>query len=379
MSTAIGTNLTSLFSSAGRGYTIPAAPSLAQILTDEDKKKTSSSPSTIISLSDEAKAYLAQTSQSAKADVVSLETLATNARNWFDQQYEKLGISSAKLDGQVAVDFTSQSRATLSAIASNAQRLFSKEETEAAKSALQDRFDDAIAPYVVIARHGGDYASLYKAALAYMDEAGTDERATSLWRDQHKALVEGAAAARRNFGKAPNTGNNDDPVQALLDQKTDTDSLPSDASSNSIAARARGLLDDQINAAADKGSELVFDARRTFGQQVDFSKFDNRMLATVSLNQNATFSIDEARAAKTELNQRNRLSLLNAINSGNSSDPSAGSLAMIKQYAAMSAEEKSALGVTEQVMNRLVRGYNSLLSVQSSFSSGGATGISAYL
>ena len=379
MSTAIGTNLTSLFSSPGRGYSIPAAPSLAQILTDEDKKKTSSSPSTIISLSDEAKAYLAQTSQSAKADVVSLETLATNARNWFDQQYEKLGISSAKLDGQVAVDFTSQSRATLSAIASNAQRLFSKEETEAAKSALQDRFDDVIAPYVVIARHGGDYASLYKAALAYMDEAGTDERATSLWQDQHKALVEGAAAARKNFGKAPNAGNSDDPVQALLDQKTDTDSLPSDASSNSIAARARALLDDQINAAADQGSELVFDTRRNFGQQADFSKFDNRMLATVSLNHDATFSIDEARAAKAELNQRNRLSLLNAINSGNSSDPSAGSLAMIKQYAAMSAEEKSALGVTEQVMNRLVRGYNSLLAVQSSFSNSGTTGISAYL
>lgn len=378
MSTAIGTNLTSLFSSARRGYSVPAAPSLVQILTDEDKKKTSSSPSTIISLSDEAKAYLAQTSQSTKSDAVSLEILATNARTWFDQQYEKLGISSAKLDGQVAVDFSSQSRATLSAVASNAQRLFSKEEIEAAKSALQDRFDDVVSPHVVIARHGGDYASLYEAALVYMNEAGTDERATSLWQDQYKALVEGEAAARKNFGKAPDTGNSDDPVRALLDQKTDTDSPSSDASGDSIAAQARALLDDQINAAADKGSELVFDARRKFGQQADFSKFDNRMLATVSLNQDATFSIDEARAAKAELNQRNRLSLLNAINSGNSSDPSAGSLAMIKQYAAMSAEEKSALGVTQQVMDRLVRGYNSLLSVQSSVSSGG-TGISAYL
>lgn len=377
MSTAIGTNLTSLFSSAGRGYSVPATPSLVQILSDEEKKKTSSSPSTIISLSDEAKAYLAQTSQSAKS--TSLETLATNARAWFDQQYEKLGISSAKLDGQIAVDFSSQSRATLSAVASNAQRLFSKEEIEAATSALQDRFDDAIAPHVVIARHSGDYVSLYEAALAYMDEAGTDERATSLWQDQHKALVEGVAAARKNFGKAPDTGNSDDPVRALLEKKTETGAPSSGAGSSSIAMRARALLDDQINAAADKGSELVFDARRNFGQQVDFSKFDNRMLATISLNQEATFSIDEARAAKAELNQRNRLSLLDAINSGNSSDPSAGSLAMIKQYAAMSAEEKSALGVTEQVMSRLVRGYNSLLSVQSSFSSGGATGISAYL
>ncbi|ARQ00989.1 hypothetical protein [Pseudorhodoplanes sinuspersici] len=379
MSTAIGTNLTSLFSSAGRGYTIPAAPSLAQILTDEDKKKTSSSPSTIISLSDEAKAYLAQTSQPANSDAMPLETLATNARNWFDQQYEKLGISSAILDGAVAVDFSSQSRATLSAIVSNAQKLFSKDEVKAAQSALQGRFDDAMAHHVVIARHSGDYASLYDAALAYMDEAGADERNTASWQAQRKALVDGAAAARKTFGKAPNTGNSDDPVQVLLAKTSEMNSPSSGASSGSIAARARALLDDQINAAADKGSELVFNARRTFGQQVDFSKFDNRMLATVSLNQDATFSIDEARAAKAELNQRNRLSLLNAINSGNSSDPSAGSLAMIKQYAAMSAEEKSVLGVTEQVMNRLVRGYNSLLSVQSSFSNSGTTGISAYL
>jgi hypothetical protein len=328
--TAIGTNLTSLFSSAHRGYSVPATPSLVQILSDDDKKKASSSPSTIISLSDEAKAFLAQTSQ-AKSETVSLETLATNARAWFDQQYEKLGISSAKLDGKTAVDFSSQSRAALSAVASNAQRLFSKEEIEAAASALQNRFDDAITPHVVIARHGGDYAGLYEAALAYMNEAGADERATSLWQDQHKALVEGAAAARKSFGKAPDTGNSDDPVRALLDQKTATGAPSSGAGSNSIAGRARALLDDQIDAAADKGSELVFDTRRNFGQQVDFSKFDNRMLATVSLNQEATFSIDEARAAKAELNQRNRLSLLNAINSGNSSDPSAGSLAMIKQ------------------------------------------------
>lgn len=378
MSTAIGTNLASLFSSARRGYSVPETPSLVQILTEEDKKKSSSSPSTIISLSDEAKAYLAQVSQSAKTDAVPLETLAANARGWFDQQYEDLGISSAILDGEVAVDFSSQSRATLSAVASNAQKLFSDDEVKAAKLALQDRFDDAVAHKAVIARYSGDYASLYEAALAYMDEAGADERNTALWQTQRNALVEGAAAARKIFGKAPDTGNADDPVRALLDTTSDADGPTTGASGGTIAARARALLDDQINAAADNGRELVFNARRQSGQQVDFSKFDNRMLATISLNQNATFSIDEARAAKAELNQRNRLNLLNAINSANGSDPSAGSLAMIKQYASMSAEEKSALGVTEQVMNRLVRGYNSLLSVQNGFS-GNSAGIGSYL
>ncbi len=373
MSTAIGTNLTSLFSSTRRGYSVPEAPSLVQILAEEAKKKSSSSPSTIISLSDEAKAYLAQTSQAAKADVVPLETLATTARSWFDQQYEKLGISSAILDGEVAVDFSSQSRATLSAVVSNAQRLFSNEEIKAAKLALQGRFDDAMAHKVVIARYSRDYASLYDAAIAYMDEAGADERSTALWQAQRNALVEGAAAARKNAGMVPNTGNSNDPIRALLDKDSETG-----ASGATIAARARALLDDQIKAAAGKGSELLFNAHRKVGQQVDFSDFSNRMLATMSLNQDAAFSIDEVRAAKAELNQRNRMSLLSAINSANTSDPSAGSLAMIKQYAAMSTEEKSALGVTEQLMNRLVKSYNSLLSVQSGFNTAN-TGIGAYM
>ena len=374
MSTAIGTNLTSLFSSTRRGYSVPEAPSLVQILAEEAKKKSSSSPSTIISLSDEAKAYLAQTSQAAKADVVPLEALATTARSWFDQQYEKLGISSAILDGEVAVDFSSQSRATLSAVVSNAQRLFSNEEIKAAKLALQGRFDDAMAHKVVIARYSRDYASLYDAAIAYMDEAGADERSTALWQAQRNALVEGAAAARKNAGMVPNTGNSNDPIRALLDKDSETGA----SSGATIAARARALLDDQIKAAAGKGSELLFNAHRKVGQQVDFSDFSNRMLATMSLNQDAAFSIDEVRAAKAELNQRNRMSLLSAINSANTSDPSAGSLAMIKQYAAMSTEEKSALGVTEQLMNRLVKSYNSLLSVQSGFNTAN-TGIGAYM
>jgi len=65
----------------------------------------------------------------------------------------------------------------------------------------------------------------------------------------------------------------------------------------------------------------------------------------LSLNQDGTFSADEVRSAKGELDQRTRSSLLSALNSSNSSNPSAGSLAMIKQYSSMSAEEKSVLGV----------------------------------
>ena len=70
----------------------------------------------------------------------------------------------------------------------------------------------------MIARHTGDYASLYAAASDYLDQAGSDEKVTPAWKDQKQAVLEGFAAARASFGKAPVTGNDADPVRALLDK-----------------------------------------------------------------------------------------------------------------------------------------------------------------
>ncbi len=192
------------------------------------------------------------------------------------------------------------------------------------------------------------------------------KRATIAWQAQRQALDEGAAAAQATRGQAPDTGNPYDPVRALLDKSTQTDSAPA----GDIAGQARALLDDQIAHAKDNGKELVFDPKRKMGQQADLSPFNNRMLAAVTLNQDGTFSATEVRAAKSELDKRTRTrACLSALNSSNSSNPSAGSLAMIKQYSSMSAEERSVLGVTDDVMNRLVQNYKSLTSMQNSFSS----------
>ncbi len=374
MSTINGSNLSSLLTSARRSYVASSVPSLVQVLEEETNKISSGSPSTIVSLSDEAKAYLASSAQSSPNGPSSSTSIATSARDWLDQQYEKLGITSPRINGQIAIDFTGQDRGGLAVIASNTQGLFNKDEIDAAKSILQSRFDDAISPHTVIAHHTGEYASLYDAALAYLNEAGSDERATSTWQAQYKALTEGVAVARRNPGKAPDTGNANDVVRALLDKLSET---PSPDSSTGVTERARVLLDKQINGAKDNGTELVFDKRRRVGQQANFSQFDNRMLAAVALNQDTNFSVEEARAAKAELNSRTRLRLLEALNSGSGSDASAGSLAMIKQYATMSAEEKAVLGVTEPLMNRLVQNHQNLLSVQNALSRSG--GMSAYL
>jgi hypothetical protein len=381
MSTAIGTGLASLFNYS-RGSPIPAqsSPSLVNVLAGESGTASQTSSSTTVTLSDQAKAYLASNVTKSAVNTPSAATLTENARAWFDQQYKSLGISSAMLDGKVAVDLTGQSRATLSAIASNSQGIFSKDESTAATEALQSRFDAAVSPSVVIARHTGDYASLYDAALKYMNEAGTDEQATTAWQDQKQALVDGVAAARNAFGKAPDTGDANDPVQALLGKATSSGSITSTTDIATVAANARALLDDQTNSAQDKGTELVFDRSEKSGQQVDFSKFDNRSLAAVALNQGASFSSDESRAAKAELDQRYRTSVLNALNPTSNNSPSTNrNFPLLQQYAGMSDEEKSALGVTASFTNSLVQSYRTQQSVQNILGGNSLLGLAAYI
>jgi hypothetical protein len=283
------------------------------------------------------------------------------------------------LDGKVAVDLTGQSRATLSAVASNGQGMFSKDESAAATGALQSRFDDAVSPSVVIARHNGDYASLYEAALKYMNEAGTDEQATTAWQDQKQALVDGRQPPKRRLARLPTPATQTIRYRLCSAKRPQADrsslrrtSLPSPP--------MRALLDDQENSAKDNGTELVFDQSRTNGQQVDFSKFDNPSLAAVALNQGSSFSNDESRAAKTELDQRYRTSILNALSPTTSSSPSTnGNFPLLQQYAGMSGEEKSALGVTASFTNSLVQSYRTQLSVQNVLGGNSSLGLAAYI
>jgi hypothetical protein len=375
VSTTIGSNLPSLLSyMSNSSATGNSTPTLAQVI--DEVSTTVAQASTNVTLSDEAKAYLANLAASVSNSQAPAATLAANARTWFDQQYKELGISSAMLDGQVAVDLTGQSRATLSAVASNTQSLFTDDETAAATHGLLTRFYDAIAPQIVIARHTGDYATLYSAAMKYMDAAGADERATTSWQDQREALATGLAAATLSPGKAPDTGDANDPVSALLENPNAGGPAASGSSIESVAANARAMLDDQASAAKNNGKELVFNSLRKTGQQANLSQFDNRTLAAIALNQGSAFSAEEIRAAKTELDQRNRTNILNTINQ--SSNSGAGSLALLQQYSGMSAEEKSALGLTDQLTNRLVQTYQSTQAVQNVLSGAPSSSLTSY-
>ena len=376
MSISVGSNAASYLNYAGNAYGAGGTAAKASSASTDSADTASPSSSTSVTLSDEAKTYLAQTA--AETEKPTVASLTTQARAWFDQQYTTLGTSSAMLDGQVAVDFSGQTRATLSVITDNAQSQFSSDEVTAATKAMRSRFNDAMSPYVVIARHTGDYASLYSAASDYLDQGGADEKTTVAWQDQKQAVQEGLAAARANFGKAPVTGNEADPVRALLDKAAAPNTSATDSKPATLAANARAMLDAQAGNARDNGKDLVFSAGRQTGQQADFTDFDNRTLAIMALNGDASFSAQEAGAAKAELNQRTRGSLLTAMNPG-SGGVQASSLALLQQYAKMSPEERSVLGFNENYANRIAANYRTAASIQNSLGASPSGGLAAYL
>lgn len=382
MSVSIGSNAVSYQAYAGNAQNAPGAGNSAgrSASTSADGSGAASkSAADSVSLSEEAKAYLARNAAAATDGTLSVATLAANARKWFDQQYASLGISSALLDGEVAVDFSQQTRATLSAVADNASKQFTPDEVTAATKALQGRFDDALSPHVVIARHTGDYASLYKAASDYLDKAGDAEKATRIWQDQKQAVTEGLAAARASYGKAPATGHENDPVRALLKQAVAATPATNSSDPKDLAAQARAMLDAQAGSARDNGKELVFGGNRATGQQADFSDFDNRSLAIMALNSASSFSAAEASAAKAELNQRTRASLLNAFNPTSGSGAAGMTLGLLQQYQSMSAEERSVLGFTNDYANKIMQNYRTMSSIQHNFGSGRSGGLAAYL
>lgn len=370
MTTAIGTNP---YSAAGTAYGSQTASTAAAAKagdTGGNPAGSATSSGDTVELSDAAKAYLASQSTDAA-------TLAAEARKWFDAQYKSTGLASPMLDGSVALDMTSVSRESLSAIAANTGGQFSSDEVVAAGATLQKRFDDALTPHVVVARHTGDYAGLYKAAADYLDKAGADERATPLWISTKQAVDEGLALAQKSPMKAPQTTNGNDPVAALLQETSQVSDASGTTTDAAAATDARARLDALANKARDAGTELVFDSTRKTGQPVDFSSFSNQSLAVMTLNQDGQFSTDESRAAKKELDQRNRTSLMSVFN-GSNGDVGAQSLALLNHYNNMTAAEKTASGYNSDLESRLVQNYR-LASMFGSGSAGSASGSNASL
>jgi hypothetical protein len=345
------------YTQLGSAYARAAAaqPSLASILNAADSgNPPDNNAATNLTLSDAARAQLAGT-----AGQKDFSTVTSDARAALDGLY-----AAAKMkgpiadDGSLTIDLSSFDRRALFAIVTNNGGKFSLDEQKAVNAELGNRFNAALAPPTATAKLTGDFSSLYRTALDYLDGASGEEKATAAWSALRSAVQKGVQATQQDPTTAPANIPND-PVAAYLAQSADSVATPT-ADISSVAKNVRAALDAQVKAATATGKELVFDAGRKTGQQADLSSMDNRSLAAVSLNQDGLFSGLESFAAKQALDSRNRASVLAALKqSQTSGDPTQLSLGILNTYSSMSDEERQAVNWTPAVRDNAIANYKS--------------------
>jgi hypothetical protein len=266
-------------------------------------------------------------------------------------------------EGATTIELSSLDRRSLFAIATNNAGKFTPDEQKVAGNELGSRFNEALAPAAATSKLTGDFNSVYKAALEYLDGASREEQATATWSAQRDAVLKGIQATQHNPAVAP-TGIANDPVATYLAQGANGGAIATQDIST-VAKNVRTTLDAQAQAAA-AGKELVFDPRRKTGQQADLSSIDNRSLAAISLNQDKLFSGLESFAAKQALDSRNRASVLAALNQSQASgDPTQLSLGILNTYSSMSAEERQAVNWTPAFRDNAVANYKSTRQILS--------------
>lgn len=362
--TTINGGLANPYAQYGSAYARAAAtqPSLANVLSAADSGiPPDSNAATNLTLSDAARAQLA-----SAATVKDFASVTADARTALDGLYAAAKVKGpVGDDGSTTIDLSSLDRRSLFAIATNNGGKFSADEQKIASAELGNRFNDALAPATATAKLTGDFSSLYRSALDYLDGASGEEKATAAWSAQRAAVLKGVQATQQNPTTAPVAIAND-PVAAYLAQNADGGATATTKDISTVARDVRAALDAQAKAAAAAGKELVFDPGRKTGQQADLSSIDNRSLSAISLNQDDLFSTQESFAARQALSSRNRASILAALKQSQSSgDPTQLSLGILNAYSSMSDEERQAVNWTPAFRDNAVANYKSTSQIMS--------------
>jgi hypothetical protein len=334
---------------------------------DTAAAKTSGS-SVNVTLSAQAQAALA-----AQTDSRTIDAVIANARTALDKLLGDAKATGALKDGKATIDLSGLDRRSLYAIASNKGGKFSIEEQVVATLQMKATRDAALAAPASAMRVTGDYAGLYKAALANLEAAGPEEKGMAQWTKDKAALTEGLKQATDKPGVQP-TGIDGDPVAAYLKETGGVVASPRTRDINAVASDVRSVLDKQYASATGDGM-ATDDSSGT----IDFSKFDDRSLAAVALNKGGQFSDHEVAQAAEEVRTRNRDSVSSAYKSTQGSDSSAFGKSLITQYTAMSDEERQAAGWTPALYDKMVAMQNlsdklaSLFNPDGSVNSGGTS------
>jgi hypothetical protein len=268
-------------------------------------------------------------------------------------------------------DLSKLDRRQLFAISSNAQGKFTADEQAAAKTEQESRLDAALAGPFAVARVTDDIEGLYTAALAWLDGASTEEKATPAWTTQREALLEAQKQLAANPDKTPQV--DDDIVADYVQRMTSGDDSSTPRDFDAVASDARTALDAQYSAAEAAGKTLSFGTLPDKNNApVDFSKFDSRSLSAIALNQGDKFSTLEVFAAKQAMAQRSSKTILAGLNNA-ASDPATFAKNLISAYASMSAEERKAAGWSDQLYSAAVASYNTAANIANIFGDAIAT------
>ena len=337
-----------------------AAPTTATTTAANTMAATSTS-ATSITLSDAAKAALA-----AK----DFLTVVAEARSKLDALLKEADRTSPLEDDALALDLSSLDPRELFAMASDDG--FSDDEQSAASLEMQRRFESAMAGPAAVADVTGNYTGLYKAAAAYLDSLGTEEKNGADWIAGREALTEGLKQLQADPKTLPDTGDAD-PVALYLALREAGETTPP-ATIEDSAKGMRKSLDALYATAIKAGKVPTFNKQTTIGTYIDMAQFDSRSLSAIVLDKTAQFSTEEVKAARDTLHAKSGAALLAGFQSAaKSSDPTAFSQNIISIYASMSSEERSAAGWSESFYQAAVDSYQSTSKLTQMFAEAGGS------
>lgn len=346
-----------------QGYPSGYAAAARTTTTASDAKSDTHGAATSVTLSDDALAAMAE------RDFASV--LADSHAKLLALLLES-GRTSPLKDGKLALDISSLDQRELYAMSSDDS--FTPDERDAAGLEMQRRFEAALAGPAAIARVTGNYTGLYKAAAAYLDALGTEEKASADWKAGREAVTEGLKQLEAKPGTLPDLGPND-PVALYLALTEDRETP--DAAMPDLAVNARTTLDRLYAEALTNGKVPTFDRSSKLGQFIDVSNFSSRALSSMVLDKEGQFTAEETRAARTVLHARSGAALLAGFQSANKSgDPTAFSQNIISAFSSLSAEERQAIGWSDQLYQTAMQSYVTTSKLMDMFSQATSAGSS---
>ncbi|SMQ70326.1 hypothetical protein SAMN06295905_1887 [Devosia lucknowensis] len=345
------------YQSYGTAYTSAAATRASTTASTSQEAAPSAAE---VVLSDEAKAALSER---------SFASVITDARSKLETLLKDASRTSPLQKGKLALDMSSLDHRELYAMSSDAS--FSAEERDAAGLEMQRRFEAALSGPAAIAEVTGNYTNLYKAAAAYLDGLGAEERASTDWKSGRDAVAEGLKQLQTKPGTLPDAGDSD-PV-ALYLALTAVGKGAEPVSMTDLAGNTRSALDQIYAQAKANGKLATFNRNTTTGTYVDLGKLSSRALSSIVLDREGTFTPTEVNAARFALQSKSGATLLAGFQSASKSgDPTAFSQNIIAAFNSMSSEERQAVGWSDQLYKAAMQSYASTSKLMELF--GQATG-----